>query len=46
MICADFQAGASLDCEDPTTLVQSIHGSSNSCLANNAFLHELTAKAS
>ncbi len=48
MICADFLAGASLDSEDPTTLVQSMSRFFKFLPGEQrqAFLHELTAQAS
>jgi hypothetical protein len=48
MICADFLAGASLDSEDPSLLLQSISRFFKFLPGEQrqAFLHEVTEKAS
>jgi hypothetical protein len=48
MICADFLAGASLDNEDPSLLLQSMSRFFKLLPGEQkqAFLHEVTAKAS
>jgi hypothetical protein len=48
MICADFLAGANLDNEDPTVLLQSVSRFFKFLPGDQrqAFLHEVTAKAS
>jgi hypothetical protein len=48
MICADFLAGANLDSEDPTVLLQSMSRLYKflPCEQRQAFLHEVTEKAS
>ena len=48
MICADFLAGANLENEDPTVLLQSMSQFFKflPCEQRQAFLHEVTGKAS
>jgi hypothetical protein len=48
MICADFLAGANLDNEDPTTLLQSMSRFFKFLPGEQqqVFLHEVTGKAS